>query len=166
MPRTGPTPIGVDNIQRGRLQEVQCHCYKGFGHIAKNCTTRPRLGEQTTTSRVKRRPRNERRHTVTNLETVNSDEGELDYCGHASHTPRPMKILPSYHGYVGGKPPHILVDTRAIENFVARDFLGDQGTKNDAEQTAKIDLAYGTTREAGPIHAELEVELGPYMTTV
>ena len=53
VPRAGPTPMEIDNIQGGRPQEVQCHRCRGFGHIAKNCGTRPRPEELTTASKVK-----------------------------------------------------------------------------------------------------------------
>ena len=45
-PRTGPAPMEVDTLQRGRPQEVQCHRCQGFGHFAKDCATRPRPGER------------------------------------------------------------------------------------------------------------------------
>ena len=39
-PRVGPTPMEVDNLQQGGYQEVQCHRYRGFGHLAKDCATK------------------------------------------------------------------------------------------------------------------------------
>ena len=98
VPRARPTPMEVGTLQRWRPQEVQCYHCKGYGHIAKYCATRPGPGEQTTSSRVERRPSNKRRHAVMNLEASDPNKRDLAYCGHASDTPRPMMILPASMG--------------------------------------------------------------------
>lgn len=134
--------------------------------MARDCATKPRPREQMAPAKGDRRHSGERHPIVTNLKVVDPDERDLNYCGHASNTPRPMKKLPSYHGRVEGKTTHILVDSGATENFIARGFLGNNTTKDAAEQATKIGMADGTVRDAGPVHTKLKVELGPYVTTV
>lgn len=103
---------------------------------------------------------------MTNLEAIDPDKRDLDYCGHASDTPRPMRILPSFHGHVEGRPAYILVDSGASVNFIARGLIGGLQNPEAAGQATEIGLVDGTTREVGLVHTQLKVELGPSSTTV
>ena len=109
----------VDNIYRERPAEVQCHRCKGFGHIAKNCATRPRLGERTPISQ------NVRCHKVANIESRSVKKGckPVEYRGNTWDVPVATKRLPCYLGTMEGRVVRALVDSGATDNFVAKVLL-------------------------------------------
>ena len=118
-PRSGPTPMEVDNIYRERPAKVQCHRCKGFGHIAKNCAIRPRPGEHIPISQ------NITCHRVTDIESRSVRKGckPVEYCGNMWGLPVATKKLPCYLGTMEGRVVRALVDSSATDNFVAKGLL-------------------------------------------
>ena len=131
----------VDNIYKERPPEVQCHRCKGFGHIAKNCATRPRPGERTPVSQ------NVRRHRVTNIESRSVRKGckPVEYCGNTWGLPVATKRLPCYLGTMEGRVVRALGDSGATDNFVAKGLLKEDLHKGqEITQNADVMLADGT----------------------
>ena len=132
---------------QGALGVFWCRRCMGIGHVERDCPTRvnhPGLNH-----------RPETRRTVTNLEITdnggacihmhqqsnNDDEGVSpggDYYGYINDGGEYEQQLPSYHGLLGGRPYHFLVDSGATGNFSPRSFYG----------TMRLELATSINQEA------------------
>ena len=89
----------------------------------------------------------------------NDQHGE--YCGVVWHKGNQPHSLPSYHGQLGGRTCHFLVDSEATDNFVSTHFLCDYKDKaitRDRQQG--VIMTNGSWQATGAKYTGIPMQIG------
>ena len=173
IPQRGPAPMEIDNVtgnSRGQPDKQRCRRCTGIGHWEKDCPTHanhPALNRH-----------HGPRRSITNVEITEEDDTCVDmdypyddqqggYCGlihRGGDRPHP---LPSYHGQLGGRTCHFLVDSGATDNFVSPHFLREGREKWPGEEQQKdVIMTNGSRQATGRTYEGVQMQIGAQSTHI